>query len=212
MKKIILIGAGGHCKVIIDIIKSTNEYEIVGITDKNIKGSLLETPIIGDDIILEKLYESGVEYAFVCLGAIKDFSVRNKLYQMLKNIGFKVPILIHKNAIISKYASIGEGTCVMPGAIVNPGANIGENCIINTGSIIEHDCKLENNIHISPKVCLGGGVKIGNNSHVGIGSTVIQGITIGNNVTIGAGAVVINDIQDECVAVGVPAKVIKPKR
>lgn len=210
-KKIVLLGAGGHCKVIIDIIKSTNEYEIIGITDKNIKGALTGVPIIGDDSTLEELYKSGVEHAFICLGAIDNLSVRNKLYNMLKTIGFKIPILIHKDTIISQNVSIGEGTCIMPGVIVNSGVYIGENCIINTGSIIEHDCKIENNTHISPKVCIGGGVKIGYNSHIGIGSNVIQGICIGNNVTIGAGAVVINNLKDNCTAVGVPAKPIKFK-
>ncbi|WP_055668132.1 acetyltransferase [Desnuesiella massiliensis] len=210
-KKIVLLGAGGHCKVIIDIIKSTSQYEIIGITDKNVRRSTLDIPILGDDNILENLYKNGIEYAFICLGAIDNLSLRNNLYKMLKNIGFKIPVLIHKNAIISQNVSIGEGTCIMPGAIVNSGAYIGENCIINTGSVIEHDCKIQNNTHISPKVCLGGGVKIGYNSHIGIGANIIQGISIGNDVTIGVGAVVINNLEDNCTAVGVPAKPIKFK-
>lgn len=211
MKKIVLIGAGGHCKVIIDIIKSTNEYEIIGITDKVAKGNLIDIPILGDDSILENLHKSGVEYAFIGLGAMYNLQLRNKLYEMLKSIGFKIPILIHKNVILSPNVSIGEGTCIMPGVIINSDASIGKNCIINTSAVIEHECIIGDNTHISPNVSIAGGVIIGFNSHIGIGSCIIQEKVIGNNVTIGAGAVVVDNINDNSVAVGVPAKVIKTK-
>lgn len=211
MKKIVLIGAGGHCKVIIDIIKSTDDYEIVGVTDRNINGNVLDIPIIGDDTVLSELYNSGVKYAFVGIGALDNIQIRNNLYEKLKNIGFKLPVLIHKTAIISPFSHINEGTCVMAGAIVNPGTVVGKNCIINTGSVIEHDCKIGYNTHISPNVSVAGGVNIGCNTHIGIGSTIIQEKIIGNNVTIGAGAVVINDIADNSLAVGVPAKIIRVK-
>lgn len=211
MKKIVLLGAGGHCKVIIDILNSTNKYEIAGITDKSIKGNVLNIPIIGDDNVLPKLYREGVEYAFIGLGALSNMNIRNLLYSQLKKIGFKLPVLIHKAAVVSPYSHVSDGTCVMAGAIINPGADIGENCIINTGSVIEHDCKVGHNTHISPNAAVAGRVTIGSNTHIGIGSSIIQGITIGNNVTIGAGAVVISNIEDNSLAVGIPAKVIKMK-
>lgn len=211
MKKIVLIGAGGHCKVIIDIIKSTNEYEIIGVTDKNAKENLLNVPIIGDDSVLQQLYNKGTQYAFISIGALNNMNIRNDIYIKLKNIGFNLPVLIHKTAVLSSFSQVDEGTCVMAGAIVNPGVYIGKNCIINTGSIVEHDCKIGDNTHISPNACLGGGVKIGDNSHIGISSTIIQGMSIGNNVTIGGGAVVINNINDNSVAVGVPARIIREK-
>ena len=211
MRKIVILGAGGHCKVIIDIIKSTNKYEIAGITDKSIKGSVLNIPIIGDDNVLPKLYKEGVEYAFIGLGALNNMNIRNLLFSRLKEIGFTLPVLIHKTVVVSPYSHMGDGTCVMAGAIINPGSYIGENCIINTGSVIEHDCKVGNNTHISPNAAVAGGVTIGSNAHIGIGSSIIQGITIGNNVSIGAGAVVISNIEDNSLAVGVPAKVIKTK-
>jgi UDP-perosamine 4-acetyltransferase len=210
MKKIVLIGAGGHCKVIIDIIRSSSEYEIIGITDEHTKTDrILNVPIIGDDRKLIEIYESGVKNAFVCVGALNNMNLRNKLYGKLKTIGFKLPILKHKSSIVSEYTTIGYGTCIMPGAIINAGSVIGINSIINTGSVIEHDCEIGNNTHISPNVSIAGSVRIGDNTHIGIGSTVIQGINIGNNVTIGAGAVVIEDIKDNTLAVGVPAKIIK---
>lgn len=211
MKKIILIGAGGHCKVIIDIIKSKNEYKIAGITDQRLNGHIFNIPIIGNDDVLKKIYNEGVEYAFICIGALGNIKIRNKVYQKLKNIGFKFPVLIHKYAVVSPFSEINEGSCVMAGAIINSAAVIGENCIINSGSIIEHDCIIGNNTHISPGATIAGNVNIGDDTHIGIGSTIIQGINIGSNVTVGAGAVVISDIESNSLSVGVPAKVIKIK-
>ncbi|WP_127836706.1 acetyltransferase [Clostridium prolinivorans] len=212
MKKIVLVGAGGHCKVIIDIINSNKEFEIAGITDKlNIGGNLLGIPIIGSDEVLQDLFKKGVEYAFVSVGSIDNLIFRYELYKKLKQIGFKIPTLIHKNAIVSPYTTIEEGVCVMANAVVNANAYIGKNSIINTSSIIEHDCIIGHNCHISPGAKLGGNCKIDDNVHIGIGATVIQGINIGENTTIGAGAVVIDNIGDNKVAVGVPAKIIKTK-
>lgn len=212
MKKIVLIGAGGHCKVVIDIIKSTNKYEIIGITDRNVeKNNLLDIPILGDDSILESLYKKGIKHAFICIGALGDLKIRNIIYDRLKKIGFNIPVLIHKKAIVSPHSNIKSGTCVMAGAIVNSGVTIEENCIINTGSIIEHDCIIKNNVHISPKVALGGNTIIGENTHIGIGATVIHGIYIEKNVTVGAGAVVIRNIKSDNTVVGIPAENIKRK-
>ncbi len=212
MEDIILMGAGGHCKVIIDIIKSNNTFNIVGILDPQNKGfSILDIPIIGDDDLLIDLKKKGVSNAFICIGAMgsASFSVRNNLFVKLRSIGFKLPKLIHRNAVVSDFSSIGDGSCVMAGAIVNAGAIIGENCIINTGVIIEHECIIRDNTHISPGVSIAGGVKIGSNTHIGIGSTIIQGINIGDSAVIGAGAAVISDISHNSVAIGVPAKIIR---
>ncbi|MFT5871849.1 MAG: sugar O-acyltransferase (sialic acid O-acetyltransferase NeuD family) [Clostridium sp.] len=213
MEKIVLVGAGGHCKVIIDIIKSNSKYEIVGVTDKTYdpyeKEFVLDIPIIGDDSILKELYNTGVKNAFVCVGALQNILARDKIYNKLKAIGFNSPILIHKNAMVSPYAFIAEGTCVMQGAIINPGALIGENCIVNTGAVIEHDCKVQRNTHISPRACIAGGVIVGRDTHVGMGSSIIQSVHIGNNVIIGAGAVVIENIVDNVTTVGIPSKIIK---
>lgn len=209
MKKIVLIGAGGHCKVIIDIIRSRNEYEIVGITDKNNVGTVFNVPIIGNDDVLNELYDKGVKYAFICVGAFNNIKIRNVIYTRLKQIGYKLPVLLHKKAIVSQYASIEEGTCVMAGAIINPDAHISENCIINTGTIIEHECNINKNCNISPNCSIAGNVVVKNNTFIGIGSTVIEGINIGENVIIGAGTVVIRNVYDNCVMAGVPAKIIR---
>lgn len=210
MEKIVLVGAGGHCKVIIDIIKSMRKYEIVCITDsKGVGDKIFDIPIIGSDEVLPQVYKGGVRNAFVCLGSINNIGFRDKIYYKLRKIGYEVPKLIHNKAIVSPYAKIEDGTCVMAGAVVNAGAVIQENCIINTSSIIEHDCVIGRNSHISPGANLAGGVKIGDNSHVGMGASIIQGVTIGTNVVIGAGAVVLEDLKDNVTAVGIPSKIIK---
>lgn len=212
MEKIVLVGGGGHCKVIIDIIKSTNEYEIVGVTDNNKIGEkLLDVPIIGNDDMLSELFKSGVKNAFVSLGALNNIEVRDKIYNKLKKIGFNIPKLIHNKAVVSPYTEIHDGTCIMAGAIVNAGAVINENCIINTSSVIEHDCIIGRNTHVSPRSCIAGGCSIGENSHIGAGCCIIQGINVGSNVVIGAGAVVLKDIKDHVTAVGIPAKIIKSR-
>lgn len=210
MEKIVLVGGGGHCKVIIDLIRSMRKYEIVGITDnKGIGDKLLDVPIIGDDDVLSQVYKGGVRNAFVSFGALDNIVVRDKIFYKLRNIGFEIPTLIHNKAVVSPYAKIMDGTCVMAGAVINAGAIVQENCIINTSSIVEHNCVIGRNSHISPGASLAGGVKIGNNTHIGIGASLIQNMSIGNDVVIGAGSVVINNIKNNTTAVGVPAKIIK---
>ncbi|MCY6370507.1 acetyltransferase [Clostridium ganghwense] len=210
MEKIVLVGGGGHCKVIIDIIKSMRKYEIVGITDnKGIGDKILDIPIIGNDEVLSQVYKGGVRNAFVSLGALNNMNLRDEIYYKLRNIGYEIPKLIHNKAVVSPYAKVEDGTCVMAGAVINTGAVIQENCIINTSSVIEHDCFVGRNSHVSPRACIAGGVKIGNNSHIGMGASIIQGINVGSNVVIGAGSVVLNHVKDNVTAVGVPAKIIK---
>ncbi|WP_069650357.1 acetyltransferase [Caloranaerobacter ferrireducens] len=211
-EKVILIGGGGHCKVVIDAIKRENRYEIVGITDiRSIGEKVLNVPIIGNDSKLQEIRNSGINKALITLGSIKDNSYRISLYDKVKRIGFSFINVIHPQAIIGEQVFMENGNVILPGVIINACTRIGNNCIINTGSIIEHDCVIGDHVHISPGVKIAGGVKIGKGSFIGIGSTIIQGVKIGNNVTIGAGAVVIEDIPDNAIVVGIPAKNIKYK-
>ncbi|MBA7527053.1 putative acetyltransferase EpsM [subsurface metagenome] len=210
MDKIILIGGGGHCKVILSQLKQLNEYSVVGIIDNTqpIKSSINGVRVIGNDNDLEELYKKGIGYAFIAVGSVKDNSKRRKLFDKTKKIGYKFPVLISRNSIIDNSVEIGKGTIVMPGAVINVSARIGDNCIINTGAIIEHDCKIGSHVHIAPGVSISGDVEIGEQSFVGIGSVIIQGIIIGKNVTIGAGSVVIKDVPDNFTVVGNPVKEI----
>ena len=213
-KKIILIGGGGHCKVVISILKRIDTFEITGIVDNKYKvGNFVsDIKIIGTDDDLSEIYKSGVHYGFITVGSIKDNLKRYQLFNLSKKSGFKFPQVISPEAIIDKNVKIGEGSVVMPGCIINIDSNIGRNCIINTGAIIEHDCKIGNHCHIAPGVNISGTVNIGKLSFIGTSATIIQSIKIGKNVTIGAGSVIIKDIPDNVIAVGNPAKIIKSKK
>ncbi len=209
-RKIVLIGGGGHCKVVVSQLKKT-EFAIAGIVDKYKSPGVFteDVKVIGTDQDLTSLYEAGIQYALITVGSIKDNSKRRQLFHMIKKIGFKIPVIVSPAAIVDKSADIGEGTVVMPGCIVNVDASIGINCIINTGAIIEHDCRIGDHCHLAPGVRVSGGVEIGEMSFIGVGSSVIQGVKIGRNVKIGAGTVVLNDVPDNLVVVGSPGKIKK---
>lgn len=208
-KKIILVGGGGHCKVIISILKQLDEFEIIGISDikENFGKKILDVPIKYRDENLSDLKKQGIEYAFVTLGSIGNPKHRTRLYTIIKEIEFKIPTIISKKSFISDDVKIEQGTIIMNGVIINPGTKIGENCIINTGSIIEHDCVIGDNVHIAPGVTISGGVTIQENTHIGTGTSIIQNINIGNNTIIGAGSVVIKNIPNNLVAFGNPADI-----
>ena len=212
-KKIVLIGGGGHCKVVISILKKLDNFEIVGIVDNYKADSFISgIKIIGTDDDLKDIYKSGIHNALITVGSTKDNAKRYRLFNMAKEIGYKFPVIISPEAIVDKSIKIDEGTVVMSGSIINIDSSIGKNCIINTGAIIEHDCKIENHCHIAPGVHISGEANIGELSFLGIGATIIQGIKIGKNVTIGAGSVVIKDISDNVIALGNPVKIIKSKK
>jgi len=203
-KKIILIGGGGHSKVVISQLKKMPNFEIKGLID-NFKsiGSLVKgIKVVGTDSDLESLYKKRINYALITVGSVKENIQRYELFCMAKEIGFRFPVVVSPEAIVGESVEIGEGTIIMPGCIINIDSSIGKNCIINTGAIIEHDCRIGNHCHIAPGAHLSGGVEIGDMSLVGVGSTIIQGIKIGKNVTIGAGSVLLKNIQDNIIFVG----------
>ena len=212
-KKIILIGGGGHCKVVISILKKLDNFEIAGIAD-NYKAETLISgiKIMGTDDDLKDIYKNGIHYALITVGSIKDNTKRYRLFNMAREIGYKFPVIISPEAIVDESVKIDEDTVVMPGSIINIDSFIGKNCIINTGAIIEHDCEIGDYCHIAPGVHISGAVNIGELSFIGIGATIIQGIKIGKNVTIGAGSVILKDIPDNVIAVGNPAEIIKNKK
>ena len=212
-RKIVLIGGGGHCKVVISILKKLDNFKITGIVDNyKVESFVSGINIIGTDDDLKAIYQNGTQYTLITVGSVKDNTKRRKLFDMVKESGFKFPTIISPEAIVDKSVKIDEGTVVMQGSIINIDSSIGKNCIINTGAIIEHDCKMGDHCHIAPGVHISGVVKIGELSFIGVGATIIQGIKIGKNVTIGAGSVVIKDIPDNVIAVGNPAKIIKNKK
>jgi sugar O-acyltransferase (sialic acid O-acetyltransferase NeuD family) len=191
MKDILIIGGGGHCKSVIDVIESTGEYKIYGIIDisEKVGQKVLGYEIIGTDEDLEK-YRNDVELAFIAIGFINSVELRIKIYNKLKQLNFKLPVIISPLAYVSKHSFIEEGTVVMHYAVINAGAKIGKNCIINTKALIEHDAIIGDFCHISTGAIINGGVIVGKYSFVGSNATTKQYIKIIENSFIKAGTVV----------------------
>lgn len=195
----LLYGAGGHAKVVIDCLLS-QEQEVHGIFDD--KSDLVS--LNGFDVLgrYDSEYLSNQELVV----SIGDNQIRKNV---IANIKHKFGKAIHKSAIVSRYAQIGEGSVILHNTVLQSGAKIGKHCIINTSSSIDHSCVVENFVHVSPKVTLCDNVKVGEGTHIGAGATVIPQITIGKWCVIGAGAVITQNLPDYSFVVGVPGKVIR---
>lgn len=212
MDKLILIGAGGHAKAVIDMIKKSNKIDIEGLIGKytdEVGKKILGVPVIATDEQLIDILRYGVKYALIAVGSVGDNSLRKKLYEKVKNIGYTFINVFHPSAIISEYAKFGLGNVVMASVFIGPDTEIGNNVIVNTGAMIEHDCIIKDHVHVAPGAKIAGRVKIGEASHIGIGAVIIQGVEIGKNSLIGAGTVVLNDVPDNAVVVGVPGIIKK---
>ena len=206
MNKIVGVGAGGHAKVVLDIVRLMGVYQIIGLLDPNCVGSTVgNVPVLGGDELLPHLRAEGVEFAFVGLGAVGNNMQRVRLFEKVQAAGFTIVNAIHPASVLASNVQLGQGIAIMAGSIINSDTQIGDNVIINTGAIVEHDCKIAAHAHISPGAVLCGGVRVGVGAHVGAGATVRQGVTIGDNALVGAGAVVIKDVAPWTVVVGVPA-------
>lgn len=200
-KKLLLIGASGHGKVIADIaIKSG--YTILGFLDDNPEiEEVMGFPVIGkvSDAV------DYIEKAQMCV-SIGNPQVRSRIMSELVERGAVFPNLIHPNAVIGMNVSIGEGTVVMAGAVINPDTMIGKGCIINTCASVDHDCIIEDYAHISVGAHVAGTVRVGKGSWIGVGAAVKNNIFICSDCMIGAGAVVVKDIVVGSTYVGVPAE------
>jgi sugar O-acyltransferase (sialic acid O-acetyltransferase NeuD family) len=192
MKSIILIGGGGHCKSVIDVIEQEGRFEIAGIIDKpKLLGSkVLGYSVIGSDSDLDNLV-SKYQYALITVGQIKSASLRVRLFNLTVEAGFILPSIISPNAYMSKHASIGNGVVVMHNAIVNASVSIGDNCIINSKALIEHDCLISKHCHISTNATINGGVVVQSECFIGSGAIIRESITIDKNSFIKAGSLVV---------------------
>lgn len=206
MARIVIIGGGGHAKVIISILKKLKKYEIVGYTDKHDNGLILGVPYLGDDGILEKINNNrSVQNAAVGIGQIKNTAVRRSIVDILLKIGFYMPAIVSPDSIVNEDVYISDGSVVMDGAIINSGTVIGSYSIINTGVSLDHDCQIGNFVHIAPGCVLSGGTKVEDDTMIGTGASIIHNCRLGRNCIIGAGAVVIQDCIEPGVYAGNPA-------
>lgn len=207
MKEIILLGAGGHAAVILDILKAQiakgEKIKIKGLLDDSNKKECMGYPILGSTLEANEFNEENT-YFIIAIGSNE---IRYNLSEKYGHLKFFTAI--HPSAIIGSQVAIGDGTVVMPNAVINANASIGDHVIINTGVVVEHDNVIEKCVHLSPHATLCGAVTVKERTHIGAGTTVIQGLAIGSQSIIGAGSTVITDLPNQVTAVGTPAKVIK---
>jgi len=192
---LIILGGGGHAKVLIDICKRL-PLPLLGLLDPNLpKGSQhLHLPVLGDDHDLAGYPPANIELINGIGSIPHDQGLRRLLFSRFQNQGYVFKTLIDPTAFLATEHKLADGVQVMAGVIIQAGTEIAENTIINSGAIVEHDCRIGKHVHIAPGAVLSGGVEVGDNVHIGTGAIVIQGIRIGADSIIGAGSVVTRDV------------------
>jgi len=211
-KPVIVIGSGGHAKVLIDLLKSSGK-EILFCTEVDkalIDKTILGVLIAGTDEMIND-YSPGNVDLVNGLGSVGIPELRCRVAKEWLAKGFHFPTLIHPTAVISSTAIVEPGAQIMAGVVIQTAARIGINSIVNTCASIDHDCVVGAHSHIAPGVTLSGLVEIGEICHVGTGAQIIQAVRIGSRVVVGAGSTVIEAVPDNCIVAGTPAKPISKK-
>jgi sugar O-acyltransferase (sialic acid O-acetyltransferase NeuD family) len=208
MKKVIVIGSGGHAKVVIDILREMTGVNIVGVTSNSlaINSSFCGIPVIGEDIMIKNFKNEDNYFVAMGLGGYRDNFLRERVYYLVKSFGMTFINAIHPSAIISKSVMLGEGVVIFPGVIINTDVRIGNNTIIATGSTIDHETLIEDHVLISAGVTVGAYSVLKESCLLALGSKIISGVTVGSNTLVAAGAMVVKNIGDNKRVYGIPAK------
>lgn len=206
MKRLAILGASGHGKVIADAAAAAGWDDLVFYDDdwprRRTNG---RWTVAGDSAVLVDALD---EHDGVVVG-VGDNRTRLELMRRLTRSDAHLVSVVHPRAVISRYADIGDGSVAFAGAVINVDSRIGRGCIINTGATVDHDCTLADGVHLSPGAHLAGAVTVGEASWVGIGASVRQRVTIASDVTVGAGAVVVSHVPAAQTVVGVPARPVE---
>lgn len=206
MDSIVVVGGGGHAKVVIGVLRRLS-WDVLGYTDAVDRGAVCGAVHLGDDAMLPEILSTHARCAAVIgVGKVDASPLRILLQKKVEAMGFFVPVVVSPTALVNEEVTLGSGTAVLDGAIVNSGTECGRGCIVNTNSTVEHDCRLGGNVHVASGATVCGGATVGNDCLVGAGATVIQGVRICDGCLIGAGAVVTRDLETPGVYVGVPAE------
>ena len=201
---LVLVGAGGHAKVVIEVARAEGRFDVMGVVDpRPPAGRVLGVPALGGDEVLPRLRAEGVAWAFVALGGN---AVRERIGAGLRAAGFRLATLVHPSAVVMPSARIGEGVVVMVRAAVSAEACVEDLAILNTGAVVEHDNLIGVAAHIAPLAALAGNVRVGARALVGVGSAVRPGVSIGDDAVVGAGSAVVSDIPPGARVGGVPAR------
>ncbi len=213
-EKIVIIGASGHARVIIDIVEQEGKYELVGLLDRDrLKGEeVLGYQILGKEADLPQIKEEyGITGALIAIG---DNFVRSRVAERLKGLvpELKFVKAIHPSASLAKGVTIGEGSVVMAGVCINSSSSVGRFCILNTRSSLDHDSVVGDFGSLAPGVTTGGNCQIGDFAAIGIGATLIHGVKVGEHAVVGAASLVMKDIPSFSVAYGVPATFIRTRK
>jgi sugar O-acyltransferase (sialic acid O-acetyltransferase NeuD family) len=206
---VIIAGAGGHGRVVLDILRAAGEHNVVGFLDANRDlhgGEVGGAPVLGHLNLLAKLKASGVAGAVVAIG---DNRVRRSYAEKLAAAGLELVNAIHPSAVISPSAKLGRNLVIAAGAIVCAEASVADGAILNTAATVDHECAIGQAAHVAPGVRLAGRVTVGEGALIGIGACVLPCMTIGAYAIVGGGALVHRDVPAGATVVGVPARVIK---
>jgi len=210
----VILGGGGHTKVIIDTLIMSGQPKPYGIIDKDIKKHntlLFGIPVLGSDEILPDLCKKGVVSFIIGVGSTFDNKVRINLFELGLQNGLNPLTIIHPTSVCSQFSQIGKGCQILPLSIVNAGAKLGINVIVNSAVVVEHDCVIGNHVHIATGTTLCSTVSVKSGVFIGAGTVIKQCCKIGKNATIGAGSVVRENIPANTIYAGVPAKFIRGK-
>ena len=207
--KLILIGGGGHCQSVIDVVEATQQYEIVGVIDQahKVGKKVSGYEIIGTDDQLSQFVHPEINF-LITVGQIKDSRIRHVLYQKVQQAQGKLASVVSPRAQVSSRATIGEGSIVMHDALINAHAQIGSNTIINTKALVEHGSYIGDHCHIATGAIINGDCHVGHHTMIGSQATLVHGITVTERVVVGAGAVVTHALSEAGTYVGVPARKI----
>ena len=210
MSKLLIIGCGGHGKVVADTAVTSGIWDDIFYADDQFPDVIPDPglPVVSDIAGVEQLKEQFNDLVV----AIGNNSKRLELVIKFKEIGFSVPALIHPTAYVAESAILGAGSVVFANSAIQPYATLGAACVVNTSCSVDHDCDIGDAVHLAPGTHLAGDVTIGSESFLGPGTTVVRGTTIGERVIVGAGSVVLEDVKSERLVVGTPAREVEDKK
>ena len=207
--KAVIIGAGGHGKVVLDALRQAGRVDVIGFIDADaakVGSVVMGLSVIGGINQLSKLRRQDVKGAIVAIG---DSRVRRSYADLVTQSGLELINALHPSAVISPAAKLGRNILVAPNAVIGPETEVGDSVIVNTGALVDHECRLGVACHVCPGAVLAGRVTVAEGAFVGMGSRTLPCITIGPNAVVGAGAVVTADVPPDATVVGVPARIIK---